>query len=36
MFQSFRYFFNNKLGGNIEFGGGSATAGGKIGLTIKL
>lgn len=32
----FRYFFNNKLGGNIEFGGGSATSGGKLGLTIKL
>lgn len=31
-----RYFFTNKIGGNIEFGGGSATAGGKLGLTIKL
>lgn len=32
----FRYFFNNKIGGNIELGGGSATSGGKIGITIKL
>lgn len=32
----FRYFFTNKIGGNLEFGGGNATSGGKIGLTFKL
>lgn len=32
----FRYFFTNKIGGNIELGGGNATSGGKIGLTFKL
>lgn len=32
----FRYFFTDKIGGNIEFGGGNATSGGKIGLTFKL
>ncbi len=31
-----RYFFNNKFGINLEFGGGSASTGGKIGITIKL
>ncbi len=28
-----RYFFNDKLGLNIEFGGGNAFSGGKIGIT---
>lgn len=31
-----RYYFNNKMGVNLEFGGGNAFSGGKIGLTIKL
>ena len=31
-----RYYFNNKVGINLEFGGGNAFSGGKIGLTIKL
>lgn len=31
-----RYFFTNTVGVQIEFGGGSATSGGKIGATIKL
>ncbi len=31
-----RYYFNNKLGVNLEFGGGNAFRGGKFGLTIKL
>lgn len=32
----YRYFFNNKIGGNIELGGGSAVSGAKLGVTIKL
>lgn len=32
----FRYYFTNKAAFNIEFGGGSATSGGKIGVTFKL
>ena len=31
-----RYFFNNSIGVNLEFGGGNAFSGGKLGLTIKL
>lgn len=31
-----RYFFNDKLGINLEFGGGSGVGAGSIGLTIKL
>lgn len=31
-----RYYFNNKIGVNLEFGGGNAFSGGKIGLTFKL
>lgn len=31
-----RYYFNNKVGLNLEFGGGNAFSGGKIGLTFKL
>lgn len=31
-----RYYFTNKVGLNLEFGGGNAFSGGKIGLTIKL
>lgn len=31
-----RYFFNEKFGINLEFGGGNAFSGGKFGLTIKL
>lgn len=31
-----RYYFSNKVGINLEFGGGNAFAGGKFGLTIKL
>lgn len=31
-----RYFFSNKAGINLEFGGGNAFSGGKIGLTFKL
>ena len=31
-----RYFFTNKVGVNLEFGGGNAFSGGKLGLTIKL
>ena len=31
-----RYFFNNKVGLNLEFGGGNAFSGGKLGLTFKL
>lgn len=31
-----RYFFSNKVGINLEFGGGNAFSGGKLGLTIKL
>jgi outer membrane immunogenic protein len=31
-----RYYFSNKIGINLEFGGGNAFSGGKIGITIKL
>lgn len=31
-----RYYFSNKVGINLEFGGGSGSSGGKFGLTIKL
>lgn len=31
-----RYYFNNKVGINLEFGGGNAFSGGKIGLTFVL
>jgi outer membrane immunogenic protein len=31
-----RYYFNNKVGINLEFGGGNAFSGGKFGLSIKL
>ena len=31
-----RYYFNKKVGINLEFGGGNAFSQGKIGLTIKI
>jgi outer membrane immunogenic protein len=31
-----RYYFNDKIGVNLELGGGNATSGGKIGISIKL
>ncbi|MEL7589497.1 MAG: outer membrane beta-barrel protein [Prolixibacteraceae bacterium] len=31
-----RYYFNDKIGVNLEFGGGNAFSGGKFGITIKL
>jgi len=31
-----RYYFSNKVGLNLEFGGGNAFSGGKIGLTFVL
>lgn len=31
-----RYYFSDKVGINLEFGGGNAFSGGKIGLSIKL
>lgn len=31
-----RYYFTNKFGINLEFGGGNEFAGGKIGITLKL
>jgi outer membrane immunogenic protein len=31
-----RYYFNNKVGVNLEVGGGNAFSGGKVGLSIKL
>jgi outer membrane immunogenic protein len=31
-----RYYFSDKVGINLELGGGSLVSGGKIGLTIKL
>lgn len=31
-----RYFFTNSLGINLEFGGGNAFSGGKLGITAKL
>lgn len=31
-----RYYFTDKVGVNLEIGGGSTVSGGKLGLTIKL
>jgi hypothetical protein len=31
-----RYYFTNKFGLNLEFGGGNAFSGGKLGVTFKL
>jgi hypothetical protein len=31
-----RYYFNNKFGVNLEFGGGNAFGGGKFGISIKF
>ncbi|WP_319478847.1 hypothetical protein [uncultured Draconibacterium sp.] len=31
-----RYYFSNKVGINLEFGGGNAFSNGKFGLTIKI
>jgi outer membrane immunogenic protein len=31
-----RYFFNEKFGLNLEFGGGSSLVGGKFGITMKM
>lgn len=31
-----RYYFTNSLGLNLEFGGGNAFSGGKLGLSIRL
>jgi len=31
-----RYYFNEKFGLNLEFGGGNFTSGGKIGISLKL
>lgn len=31
-----RYYLNNKVALNLEFGGGNAFAGGKFGLTVKI
>lgn len=31
-----RYYLSNKLGLNLEFGGGNAFSGGKFGVTIKI
>ncbi len=31
-----RYFLSNKVGLNLELGGGNAFSGGKFGVTIKL
>lgn len=31
-----RYFFNDNLGANLEFGGGSVLSAGRIGLTFKF
>ncbi len=31
-----RYYFTNKIGLNLELGGGNAFSGGKVGVTIKL
>ena len=31
-----RYFFNDKFGVNLQFGGSSALSGGKVGITYKL
>lgn len=32
----FRYYFNNRLGINLEGGSGTALSGGKLGLTVKI
>lgn len=32
----FRYYFNNKIGINLEAGSGNAFSGGKVGVTIVL
>ena len=31
-----RYYLNNKVGLNLEFGGGNAFSGGKFGVSVKL
>jgi len=31
-----RYYFTEKFGVNLEFGGGNAYSGGKLGISIKL
>jgi outer membrane immunogenic protein len=31
-----RYYFSNRVGLNLEFGGGNAFRGGKVGLTFKI
>jgi hypothetical protein len=31
-----RYYFNDKYGINLEFGGGSTFSGGKVGISIRL
>jgi hypothetical protein len=31
-----RYYFNEKLGVNVEFGGGNASTGGKLGISVRL
>ena len=31
-----RYYFSNKVGVNLEFGGGNEFSGGKFGLTIRI
>jgi outer membrane immunogenic protein len=31
-----RYYFNDKFGINLEFGGGNAFSGGKFGISLKL
>ena len=31
-----RYYFNDRIGVNLELGGGNATSGAKIGVSIKL
>lgn len=31
-----RYYFSNKVGINLEAGGGNAFSGGKLGITVKL
>lgn len=31
-----RYYFSDKVGINLEFGGGNAFSGGKFGITIKI
>jgi hypothetical protein len=31
-----RYYFTNKIGLNLELGGGNAFSGGKVGISIRL